>query len=371
MIPSTPGRLSLLLAMSLLLSAFPAFSQAAEKQPPKGPPPALVATAPVEVGRLQMPQLLVGSSEPRRIAEVAAETSGLVIKVAARQGARVKKGDVLVQLRDTRQKLLRDEARARLAEVASRLRKAEADAKRAEGLFDSKFISDEELQARLTERDTLLRQQDQLRAVIRLIEDKLARMVIRAPFDGQVVAEKTEEGEWLGEGDPAVVLADLATVKVMVPVPEQSIARVRVGDEVPVSFDALSAPSFQGRVTAIIPRADAQARTFPVQVDVPNPDGLVLAGMLARVSFAIGDEGEVVFVPKDALVPRPDGSSYLVQAVEGRAVVVPVRLVSGSGATFAVVPLDGVLKAGDRVVVRGNERLRPGQSLREASGGQG
>lgn len=360
-----------ILFFALVLPLLPVTLQAAEKPGPKGPPPALVATAAVESGRLQAPQLLVGSSEALRIAEVAAETQGLVTDIKARQGQRVKQGSVLVKLRDTRQKLLRDEAKARLDEVGSRLQKAEADARRAEGLFSNKFISDEELQARLTERDTLLRQQDQLRAAIRLIEDRLSRMVIRAPFAGQVLAEKTEQGQWLGEGDPALVLADLSSIKVMVPVPEQRIARIGTGDKIEVSFDALPGRNFAGQVAAIIPQADRQARTFPVQINVPNPDGSILAGMLARARFDIGDETEALFVPKDALVPRPDGTSYIVKVLEGKAAIVPVRLISGNGKRFAIRPLQGKLVAGDRVVVRGNERLRPGQSVREAAGKQG
>ncbi len=366
-----PGRLLLLLTFLLSPLSVPTAALAADKPAPKGPPPALVATAEVESGRLQAPLLLVGNSEPLRLAEVAAETQGLVSSISARQGDRVARGAVLVKLRDRRQRLLRDEAQARREEVGSRLKKAEADARRAQGLFNNKFISDEELQARLTERDALLRQQEQLGAAIRLIEDRLSRMIIRAPFAGQVLAEKTEQGQWLGEGDTALVLADLSTVKVMVPVPEQRITRIKPGQDIAVSFDALPGMNFTGKIAAVIPQAQSQARTFPVQVNIANPDGLILAGMLARARFDIGAETDVLFVPKDALVPRPDGTSYIVQVVDGKAVMIPVRLISGSGEKFAIVPLKGKLAAGDRVVVRGNERLRPGQAVREAAGKQG
>ncbi|ORJ62422.1 hypothetical protein B5V00_03820 [Geothermobacter hydrogeniphilus] len=366
-----PGRGCSLLMLFFIVLLLPPAVGAADKKVSHGRPPALVATAEVEAGRLRMPQLLVGSSEPLRQADVAAETQGLVSEIVARQGDRVAAGAVLVRLRDTRQQLLRDEARARLAEAGSRLRKAEADARRAEDLFKRKFISDQELQARLTDRDALLRQQDQLRAAIRLIEDRLSRMVIRAPFAGQVVAEKTELGQWLAEGEAALTLVDLSTIKVMVPVPEQRIAGVQPGATLQVSFDALPGETFSGRIAAIIPRADRQARTFPVQVNVANPEGRILAGMLARVRLDTGGEREVLLVPKDALVSRPDGSGYVVRVVDGKAALVPVRVLSGQGERFAVDPLGGGLAVGDRVVVRGNERLRPGQVVREAGGRQG
>jgi RND family efflux transporter MFP subunit len=345
----------------------PTLAAANEKTATKAPPPALVVTAEVETAELEAPITLVGTAEPMHLSEVASEIGGLVEKITARQGARVNKGDTLLQLRNVRQKLLLGEAEARQQEVKTRLEKAEADTRRAEDLFAKKFISEEELNARSTERDSLLRQVEQLQAAIRLIEDRLSRMTVRAPFSGQVVRELTETGEWLGEGDAAVTLADLSTVKVMVPVPEKQIANIKTGSSIAIRFDALPERDFTGKVTAIIPLADADARTFPVQIDVANPDGTILGSMLARATFQIGARTETAFIPKDALVPRPDGSGYVVRVVEGKAEIVPVKVLLGKESQFAVIPLGGELNAGDRVVVRGNERLRPGQAVTETT----
>lgn len=305
-----------------------------------------------------------------RLSEVATETGGLVENITARQGARVKKGDSLLQLRNVRQKLLLGEAEARQKEVRARLKKAEADTRRAEDLFEKKFISDEELNARTTERDSLLRQIDQLQAAIELIGDRLDRMTLRAPFSGVVVKEQTETGQWLGEGDAALTLADLTTVKVMVPVPERLIASIHIGSSVAVHVDALPKREFTGMVAAIIPLAEADARTFPVQIDVANSDGAILGSMLARATFQVGPKTETAFIPKDALVPRPDGSSYVIKVVDGKAELIPVKVLIGKESQFAVIPLQGDLQAGDRVVVRGNERLRPGQAVAEATSDQ-
>ena len=161
-------------------------------------------------------------------------------------------------------------------------------------------------------------------------------------------------------------LDDLSVVHAMVPMPEGDVSGVKVGEAVDVAFDALPGSVFTGKLSAIVPRGDPASRTFPVEVSIPNPDGRILAGMLARATFHRSDGGNATLVPKDAFVPRPDGSGYVVRVEKGAAAIVPVRVMNSDGEQFAVEALGATLAPGDRVVVRGNERLMPGQPVREA-----
>jgi len=349
----------------IFLAAGPAVAQSPTDGKAAGPPPALVVSAPVTEGTVKSPLTLIGTAEPRYLSEVASEIDGLVSTMVVRKGQAVAKGDPLVKLRTKRQEILLEEARSRLREVLSRIDKAKADVKRVENLFQQKFISEEELEDRTMLLDTLEQQADQNRAAIGLLEDRLDRMVVRAPFAGRIVAEKTEVGEWLEEGETALILADLSIIQVMVPVPEQQIVQIKTGSTVNVSFDALPNREFTGKVRAIVPLADPASRTFPLQVDIANPDGRILGGMLARAIFSIGAERTSALVPKDALVSQAQGGSYVVRIVNGQAEIVPVRVLVGKGDQFAVDPLEGELKTGDRVIIRGNERLRPGQPVRD------
>ncbi len=356
-----------------LLALIPVFTFAADgdAKAGNGPPPALVVTAPVESGQPAQPRTFVGNAEPRYTAAVAAEVDGLVEELSARRGDRVTKGAVVARLRPYRVQLLLEEARAALQEVEARIAKAEADVRRAQQLFQDKFISEEELQGRETELSALRQSAHRNRATVAILQDRLERMTIRAPFAGRVVAEATEAGQWLQEGDTVVELADLSVIHVMVPIPEQHLSQVAIGSEAQVEFDALPGRIYAGRVSAVVPRADLAARTFPLEVSVANPDGEILAGMLARVTFRRDLAVPSLLVPKDAYVPRPDGGGYVVKIADGQAAIVPVAVNAAAERQFAVTPVQGELAAGDRVVIRGNERLRPGQAVREASSTEG
>ncbi len=316
---------------------------------------------------MRPPLTLVGTAQPRYVAAVAAEVSGRVESLAARKGDGVEKGGVLARQRTLPVELRLRESRARLSEVQSRIAKAKADVARAENLFAQKFTSEEELHARRTDLDTFIEQERRLLAAIRIVKDNLASMEIRAPFAGIVVEEKTEAGQWLDEGDTVVVLADLSVIHVMVPVPEQQIAHLVRGETVAVGIDALPGREFSGTITAIVPQADPGSRAFPVQVEVKNPDGVILSGMLARVTFYPITHSAALLVPKDALVPQPDGGGYVVKVADGKVAWVQVRILGTDKDRYAVVAIKNDLAAGDSIVIRGNERVRPGQSVREAA----
>ncbi len=240
------------------------------------------------------------------------------------------------------------------------------------------------------------------REVVRRLEDILQKYTIWAPFDGVVVRKQVEVGMWLKSGDPVAEILDLDPVEVRVFVPEVHIGRVRRGGTVPVRVDAYPGRVFVGSVERIVPQADPRTRTFPVRVRLANPSGEdgtrpLKAGMLARAALAVGEPRPTLMVPKDAVViggpqpvvfvvedgsPRRDGDAPTA-AVPARGTGAgrqspanggpgtarpqttvrsePVQILGADGEFFAV---QGRLAAGDRVVVEGNERLRPGQAVR-------
>lgn len=362
------GPIVLVLAvMGVLLVSTAAETQSQNKGAQKRAEGALVVTAAVEEGNIRPPLTLVGTAQPRYVAAVACEVAGRVENLAARKGDPVEKGDVLARQRTLPVNLRLRESRARLREVQSRIAKAKADLVREENLFAQKFTSEEQLHARRTDLYALREQEQRLRAAIRIVEDNLASMEIRAPFAGIVVEERTEAGQWLDEGDAVVVLADLSFIHVMVPVPEQHVVNLVRGDTVVVGIEALPDRDFSGTITAIVPQADGGSRAFPVQVEVENPDGVILSGMLARVTFHPVTHANALLVPKDALVPQPGGGGYVVKVADGKAAWVQVRILDSDQSRYAVVAVENDLAAGDSVVTRGNERLRPGQAVRKAA----
>ncbi len=214
---------------------------------------------------------------------------------------------------------------------------------------------------------------------VNLLEDRLEKFTIRSPYDGYVVAEFSENGAWINRGDQIAEVIEVDPIEVTVSVPEQYIdglqqtmAAADANNEVAsadVRVAALREEPFQGQVVRIVPQADLRSRTFPVKVHVSNPverSGHVLkAGMLAQVTLPVGAPQPTTMVPKDALVIG--GSRHSVYVVETnpatkmsvvREVDVHIGLSHGS-----LIQVRGDLKAGQEVVIRGNERLRPGQPI--------
>ena len=189
-----------------------------------------------------------------------------------------------------------------------------------------------------------------------------------ARFAGYVVAEHTEIGEWVNRGDPVAEIVGIDQVDVLASVLESHIPYIDQGTEARVEVAALPDRVFVGKVVAVIPLGDERSRTFPVKVRLVNEfvdkKPLLNVGMLARVTLPTGREKVSRMVPKDALVlGGPQTVVYVVTAAEnGGKTVRPVPVVLGA-LSGSLVEVSGDVAADQLVVVRGNERLRPGQPV--------
>jgi RND family efflux transporter MFP subunit len=209
-------------------------------------------------------------------------------------------------------------------------------------------------------------------AAVERIDDQLAKHTIRAPFDGWVVERFAEKGQWLSRGGLVARIAELDEVEVEVRVPEISVAGLDVGVDVRLDFDAAPHHTWIGKVARIVPQADVLSRSFPVQIALANEvidgDPVLRGGMLARAWLPVGKPASVTVVPKDALVlggPSPvvfvvDPTADSGRDSGGTVRAVPVQLGTAVGGN---VEVRTDLAPGRLVVVRGNERLRPGMAV--------
>lgn len=205
-------------------------------------------------------------------------------------------------------------------------------------------------------------------AAVERIDDQLAKHTIRAPFDGWVVERFAEKGQWLARGGLVARIAELDEVEVEVRVPEISVAALDLGVDVRLDFDAAPHHTWIGKVARIVPQADVLSRSFPVQIALTNEvvDGepVLRGGMLARAWLPVGKPASVTVVPKDALVlGGPSPVVFVVEAAAGAGGTVravPVQLGTAVGGN---VEVRTDLAPGRLVVVRGNERLRPGMAV--------
>lgn len=303
---------------------------------------------------------LPGSVESRTVSLVASEVEGLVIGLPGREGDTVLKDQPLAQLRTTNLELRRDAIAAQLKEAQARQRLAERNLERARDLFESKVFSQQQLDDAYYEYNAWQGRLEQLEADVARLNDDIERCTIRAPFAGVVTEERTEVGEWLGAGDPVVEILSLDELEVRVEVPERYFRNLNPGARATVTFEALPGTSVRGRISAIIPRADPQARTFPLKVRIRNREGRIGVGMLAQVSFPAGEAYRATVVPKDAVIIRgPQRFVYLMNG-DNTVSLIPVETGTGVGQW---VEVQGAVQPGQRVITRGNERLRPGQAV--------
>ncbi|ETX01168.1 MAG: hypothetical protein ETSY1_08400 [Candidatus Entotheonella factor] len=386
------------------------------QQKRSGPPPAPVTTARVEEGAFTKPVRLTGTVEALASTTLASEVAGYVAELQVDEGDTIRQGQVLAQVRALPHRLAMQRAQAMARADRERLRELKAGTRREDlavakanldkakvtanmarkshtrsvSLQQRKIVSDEEFdqayermeegQAEVAVRQAVY---DRARAGARkeeiaaaearaaasradaaLAEDRLERTTIRAPFDGVITIKHTEVGAWVAVGDELFDLEMTHKVRVRVDIPEAYYNTIPLGSEVSMTFDSVPNANFVGKVTKKIPRARGRSRAFPVKVELDNPEGQLATGMLARVNLKTPNEGQKsVIVPRDALVPRgPKQILYRVQEKEGTPVAELIEVKPGRYFGEAV-EVFGDLRAGDRVIVRGNERLRPGQPL--------
>lgn len=335
----------------------------------QGHGPSQVEVAPVIEREVAPTIRLVGTVRPRMRSTVAAAVAGLVAEMAVDEGDVVKQGDLLCRLFDAPRRFAVAEAEARVAELKAQLgvqraeyKKAEFERNRTEALWKLQRSTDKERSDAQADLDAAQSRVDEAKAAVvaaKAVVDRLAydlsRTRVQAPFDGIVTNKETEVGAWADQGGAVVTLLDLSTVRVRVNVPEAHVGFCEVGAEADVAIEALNL-HFSGRITRVIPDADARARTFPIDVDIPNPTGNLKAGMFVRANVPSGPKSRRLLIPKDAVVRRgPVPMVYVVRSSErGKmADIVPIEIVA-EVLDYVAVESSGLAK-GDEVVVRGNE----------------
>jgi RND family efflux transporter MFP subunit len=345
----------LLLIVGILLAVATTVYGEEEKKK-GGMPPARVVVSDVTGGMIAPEAEFVGTVYYREVSDLASEVSGRVDEVHFEEGQRVGEGDILVTINaDILRKNLQA-TRASYEQVQANIERAERELERNESLFREELISEKEYDNYRFLVKGLEKRGASLLADVERLEVELKKKGVAAPFEGIVLQSHVDRGEWLSPGSPVATIGNDSVVDIVVDLPERIVGFAEVGSEVEVTAAGVS---FQGKLTAIIPRGDISTRTFPVKIRVKN-DHHLIEGMEARVRLPQGKRKKSLLVKRDAVITK-FGKDVLFAAVDGKAVMVPVKVVGYEGMTVGVAA-EG-LKEGMKVVVKGNERLRDGQAI--------
>jgi len=187
---------------------------------------------------------------------------------------------------------------------------------------------------------------------------QLNRAMVTAPFAGIIASVSVEAGEVAGPGTPVARLVQLDPVTVTLSVPDRDVVALSEGMTAHVTTNAVPGV-MEGVVAHIAPAADLKTRAFPVEVDVPNPDGALLPGMIARVTVSTSSTENALVIPQDWLVTRTaDQGVFVVE--DNRATWRTLTL----GAILRdQVVIAGGLEAGESVVITGHRELVDGDPL--------
>lgn len=353
------GSLSALLRGCLfvcLLLSSPALAADAAKPAATAQPPVPVVTAKARTGKAALQSIFIGSVEYPEVSDVAAEVQGRVDEVPFEEGDVLQAGQTMVVLNHDLLGKELEAAQAQHEQALADLENARLEFGRMDTLYKSKSVSEKEFDEARLSMKALQQKAFSFRAEAERLRLEIAKSRVRAPFPGVVLEKHASRGEWVAAGTVVASLAHNAFVEVVVEVPQAILPHIRKGATVAVT---VLGASYTGTVSAIIPQGNVTTRTFPVKIRVH--DGATLAqGMEAKVSLAAGAEVESILVPRDAVI-SVRGQDAVWTVKDGAAAMIPVTVDAWLGDEIA---LRGPgLAAGIDVVVKGNERLRPGQPL--------
>ena len=318
---------------------------------------------------------------PNQLVNIFSRVDGYIAKIYVDKGDLVKANQLLVEIDHTDYVHAVNQAKANLLSAKAKVVQQEAAVRNAaltldrmQALIKDQFVSQQDLDTALVNRDAALALQDSLRAQVQQMDVALAQAVtnlayasIRAPFAGYIAERNLDPGSYVSGTTAStstmsrgiLSVHDVETVRTLIEVVEKDVPLVKVGQRADVRAEAYPNEVFEGTVTRIVQALNRATRTMTVEVDLPNKDHRLKGGMFARVEVLVGKHPQAIQIPLDA-VSRLEESQYVYVVKDGKAHQVPVEL--GARAENRVEVVKGL--AGDeQVIVSGKDLVSEGAAV--------
>jgi RND family efflux transporter MFP subunit len=357
-------------ALALLMLLGVSVPLAASAQPAKEDKPSPVTLVQVSETEMQPEVALFGSSVPWRRVLLSPRVAGLASELLVDTGDWVQPGDPIMRLDARLADIAIDMAKARVA--AAQAKRQDALRKRDElmSLQKDRHVPETAIETAAAQLEIASAELARERAELARTRELRERHEVTAPFAGMVVEKHAEVGQWLQQDDPVIELVELDTLRIRATLPQRYYPLVKAGAQARVSFDALPDRLFSGRVFARVASGNDSSRSFPVLIDIDNREHLLAPGMSARVWVAVNDaKVSAKTVPRDAVVARAGGERLVwrVREEEGGLKAFPVRVQTARAQGALLEVVSDELGVGDRIVLLGNENLRPGKRVVDRS----
>lgn len=315
-----------------------------------------VVTAPVETTDFTAWVRITGEARADDDVTVSAQESGVIVRFFAEKGERLGRGAPIAKIDD-------EVLRAQVEEA-----RAAADLAHERFLRQKQLWEVEKIGSEITFLQTRY-DAEQARARFEQLAARLSRTTVRAPVAGVLDDRFVEAGEIVSPGSPVARVIDSSRLKVTGGVPERFGPYVHEGETAVITFDVLPGQSFEGRISYVGAAVDPRSRTFPIEIVMENPDGLVKPQMIANVQVATERLADVVVVPRDVLIRTEDGyQAFVVSGTAGEEVAEARSVALGASFENRVVVTEGLVR-GDRLVVRGQQLVDPGDRVEIVDGG--
>ena len=315
---------------------------------------------------------------PNQLVNIFSRVDGYIAKIYVDKGDLVKANQLLVEIDHTDYIHAVNQAKANLLSAKAKVVQQDAGVRNAtltldrmQALIKDQFISQQDLDTALVNRDAAVALQDSLRAQVQQMtvalaqaETNLAYSYIRAPFAGYIAERNLDPGAYVSGTTAStstvsrgiLSVHDVETVRTLIEVVEKDVPLVQVGQRADVRAEAYPNEVFEGRVTRIVQALNRATRTMTVEVDLPNKDHRLKGGMFARVEVLVGKHPQAIQIPLDA-VSRLEESQYVYVVKDGKAHQVPIEL--GALAENRVEVVKGL--AGDeQLIVSGKDLVSEG-----------
>ena len=341
-----------------------------------GMPPPEVSVVTVQPERIVVASELPGRVEATRIAQVRARVAGIVLKRAFEEGSEVKAGEVLYRIDPAPFQATFNSAQATLSKAQANLAQATLKVQRYKPLVETNAISKQEYDDAVTAQKQAEADVAAAKAAQETARLNLGYATVTAPISGRIGRAQVTEGALVGQGEatPLATIQQLDPIYVTLSQSSAELLRLKqalangqlksVGKDratvTLVTDDGRPYPH-PGKLLFSDVTVDETTGSVSLRALFPNPERFLLPGMYARARIEQAVDEQALTVPQQAVTRSADGAAVLVVGQDGKVVARPVK--TGSAYNNKWVITDG-LKAGDRVIVEGLQKAKPGATVK-------
>ena len=314
------------------------------------------------VGRQNiLPSLTFSANlDPIWSADISPKVSGRLNRLYVDEGDAVAAGQVLAQMDSAEIASAVYQAEGALYSAKANQEDSVADHQRNAKLYEQGAVSRREYDNSRFKQESSAGGYSAAQGGLNILRERLADTTIRAPRAGVVTRRYIHEGNYVNSGAPIISVADTTELLAVADVGEGHIAELYLGASVNIKVSAYGDEVFKGKITRISPMAQLPARTFKVEISIPNKENRLRAGMFASISIQGELHKNALVIPQSAIVMREDQKTVYV--VDANNVLQQKVLEVGSVNDGMVEVLSG-LSEGDRIVTAGQNRLRQGTKV--------